>query len=67
MVLGMRGYNTLPVNIDQVAVVRKTRGAACQPCEHPAWRPVWHVDGNRILAYVCNDCVATRPPGDVTR
>ena len=30
-------------------------------CPHPAWYPVRHVDGTRILAYACTDCAATKP------
>ena len=29
-------------------------------CPHPAWYPVPHVDGTRILAYACTDCAASR-------
>ncbi len=29
-------------------------------CAHPAWYPVRHVDGDRVLAYACTDCARTK-------
>ena len=28
--------------------------------EHTGWYPVWHIDGDRILAWVCTECAASR-------
>ena len=29
-------------------------------CEHPGWYPVYHIDGDRILAYCCTHCAGSR-------
>ena len=61
-VLGMRGLNSITVNVDQIAVVKQAREAAYEPCQHPGWYPIPHIDGTHILAYACADCAATESP-----
>ena len=55
---------------DRIYEERDTQGppkgivGADPGCPHPAWYPVRHVDGTRILAYCCTHCAATRSPGE---
>ena len=68
--VGRNVADVLARDLDRIYEERDTQGpprgivGANPDCPHPAWYPVRHVDGTRILAYACTDCAATRSPGE---